>query len=1093
MKKVITLIMILTVFLSLSADKFIKDVFEDNNIMVSFKMDSVGNIDGVIPVTYENDIVQTHMNSFNDFAKDYQVVQITQDNPDIKHKEWNDNGTYIQCLYKITIKDNNRIEQALNKIRTSEDVLWADYVTINRTKYVPNDTMFSQLWYIFRTETDKVWDFVRDASDIVIGISDSGIKWNHPDLKENIWINPGESQGAVINWDNGTFTGNGVDSDGNGKIDDLMGWDFYSNDNNPMQDWAVNFHGTHVAGCASAEGDNGIGTVGPAFNAKLINCKGQSNTSDESGITGGYQHITYCADMGADIINASWGGQAYNLNYANTYVNYATAYGSLVVAAAGNGNQLHGPNYIDAPADCPNAFNVAATIENDTKADFSDYGEPIDISAPGVRILSTVIAGNGWANAQGTSMASPIVAGIAALVKAVHPNLTPAQLRARIENTADYIDDLNPGYEGLLGSGRINAYSAVLYDMVPKISIIDQDLQEISGDGDGMPNPGETVSLKVRLTNHQDLSTGIAWATSTNTTLTLRCDYPGVVIQDSTANIGTVTAGSFVWNDEAPFKFTTTSDITTAPIDFTLYVESNLDAQIPYRNEIPFKVSLTLGYPDWPFPLTGQAQSTPLILDMNGDGAGEIIFGDLTGKVNVLNSNKEQLPGFPFDTGAQIVLPVAMGDLNNDGNLDIFVVNNNKEAYAIANDGSLIYGPIALDNQITRAVPMIADLNGDGVNEAIVCTMNGKVHVFNPDGTHHDGFPLEFPGNFVFNAAIADLNQNGRKEIILQTIAGNILAIDYETKENIAGFPYSLGTNTETAPIIADINNDGFPDIIATISATGTIKGISHDGSEIFSTIVNKVIKQDVLFYDLNGDGSKELLFTTYDGYVVAKKTDGTDLPNFPVHLGSSIESNMLLSNIDNDGMCIIVGATNGYLHAIKPDGTQAGNFPIYLNDNLKATPAIGDVDGDGDIDLAISNISGMQLLDLKRIGESPWIFHRGNPGRNGNMTEPFSTDNEELDVAEVTTNLLGNYPNPFNPETAIYYSLKDAGRVSLEIYNLKGQKVKTLINKNQAAGNHSIVWNGKDNNNKSVASGIYFYRIKSGKYSSTKKMILMK
>ena len=1095
MKKVITLIMILTVFLSLSADKFVKDMFEDNNIMVSFKMDSVGNIDGVIPVTYENDIVQTHMDSFNQFAIDYQVIQITQDNPDIKHKEFNDNGTYIQCLYKITIKDNNRIEQALNKIRTAEDVLWADYVTINRTKYVPNDAMLNQLWYIFKTETDKVWDFVRDASDVLIGISDSGIKWNHPDLKENIWINPGESQGVNINWENGTFTGNGVDNDANGKVDDVMGWDFFNNDNNPMQSWANNYHGTHVAGCAGAEGDNGIGTVGPAFNAKLLNCKGASNTEDSSGISSGYQHITYAADMGADIINASWGGQAYNLSYANTYINYAHAYGSLVVAAAGNANQLHGPGYIDAPADCPNAFNVAATATNDTKADFSDYGEPIDISAPGVGIFSTVIANNGWASAQGTSMASPIVAGIAALVKAVHPNLTPNQLRARIENTADYIDDINPGYEGLLGTGRINAYSAVLYDMVPKITIVDQELTELSegnSDNDGMPNPGETVSLKIRLTNHQDLSTGISWATSTNTTLTLRCDYPGVVIQDSLANIGTITAGSFVWNNDAPFKFTTTSSITTSPIDFILYVESNLENQIPYKKEIPFQVSLTLGYPNWPFPLTGQAQSSPIILDMNGNGKGEVIFGDLAGKVNVLNNNKEQIAGFPFDTGGQIVLPVAIGDLNNDGNQDIFVVNNNKQAYAIANDGSLIYGPIALDNQITRATPMITDLNGDGVNEAIVCTMNGKVHVFNPDGTEHAGFPLEFPGNFVFNVAAADLNNNGRKEIILQTIAGNFLAIDYVTKENISGFPYSLGANTETAPIIADVNGDGFPDIIATVSAQGIIKGISHTGSELFSMTVGKAIKQDVLFYDFNGDGSKELLFTTYDGFVTAKKIDGTNLANFPIHVGAFIESNMLLTNIDNNGLCMLFGDANGYLHAVKPDGTEAGNFPIYLNDNLKIAAALGDVDGDGDLDLAVSNISGMQLLDLKRMGRSPWIMHRGNPGRTGAMFDAL-TDNDDLDVPVLTTSLLGNYPNPFNPETTISYNLKDAGQVTLDIYNLKGQKVKTLVNENKAAGSHNVVWNGTDTNNKSVSSGVYFYKIRNGKFSSTKKMILMK
>ncbi len=1092
MKKVIILLTILTAFFTLSADKFIEDVFEDNNIMVSFKMESIGNMDGTIEVTYEDGIVQTHMQSFNDFAKDFEVVEIKQDNPDIKHKDFNDNGTYIQCLYKITIKDNNRLEQALDTIRKNEHVLWADYVTINYSKYTPNDAMFSQLWYIIKTETDEVWDFVRDSSEILIAITDSGIKWNHPDLKENIWINPDESAGANINWDNGTFTGNGADDDYNGKTDDLMGWDFFANDNNPMQDWAHNYHGTHVAGCASAEGDNGIGTVGPAFNARLLNCKGASNYANSEGISNGYQQITYAADMGADVINASWGGQAYNLNYANTYINYAFNYGSLVVAAAGNANQLHGAGYIDAPADCPNALNVAATNSSDQKADFSDYGEPIDISAPGVGIVATVIENNGWASAQGTSMASPIVAGIAGLVKSIHPELTPTTLRQRLESTADYIDDINSGYEGMLGSGRINAYTAALYDLVPKITVIDQELTEFDGDNDGIPNPGETVSLKVRLTNFQDLSTGISWANAENTTITLRCDQPGVVIEDSTSTIGNIVAGNFVWNDEAPFKFSTASDLTTAPIDFTLFIQANQDQEIPYNKEIPFQVSLSLNYPDWPFSLTGQAQSTPIFIDLDGNGTDEVIFGDLEGNINALDQNMQQLAGFPVATSAGIVLPIASGDLNNDGNPNLFVVNNNKEAIAYNNDGSVLFGPISLDNQITRAVPMIADVNGDGLEDAIVCTMNGKLHIFNADGSEHAGYPAEFTGNFVFNAAVADLNQNGRKEIILQTISGNFLAIDYQTQENIAGFPFVIGNTTEAAPVIADVDNDGYPEILATISGTGIIKAVNHDGTEEFSHTINKMIKQDVLAYDFNDDGSKEILFTTFDGFFYAIDTNGDPLANFPLDLDTSIEGNMLLANLDGDGIAAIFGDVNGWLHAIKADGSEAANFPINFNDNLKFAPALGDIDGNGNLNLAVSNITAMNLIDLKRPAYSAWIMHRGNPGRSGDMFNAM-TDNNDLDVPQVNNALLGNYPNPFNPETTISYSLKDAGHVSLEIYNLKGQKVRTLVNEKQSSGKHTIVWNGKDQNNSNVSSGIYFYKMRNGKYSSTKKMILMK
>ncbi len=1095
MRKTILFILLLSLVFSLAADKFVDGAYERNNIVVSFKMDTIGNIDGTIPVTYDNGIVQTNIESFNQFARDFAVTEIKQDCPFVKDKEWNDNGQYIQCIYKITIKDHNRIEQALDTIQKSNDINWAQYVTINRTYYTPNDQLYSTQWFITQTETDQVWDFVRDASDVVIGITDSGIKWNHPDLQDLIFINQAEMNGATIDWENGTFTGNGLDDDNNGKVDDVMGWDFNANggeDNNPMQTFAANYHGTHVAGCASAEGDNGIGTAGPAFNARLINCKGAIDNGESTGIAQGYPQIVYCADLGADIINASWGGQTSSLYYANNYINYAHNHGSLVVAAAGNGNLLHGNGYMDAPADCDNAFCVAALELNDTKASFSDYGDPIDISAPGVQIRSTIIENNGWGNAQGTSMASPIVAGIAALVKAAHPELTNTQIRQRIEYTADYIDDINEDYTNQLGAGRINAYTAVLYDLVPKISVVESELTEVSGDNDGVVNPGDVASLKVRLTNHQDLNTGISWANSNDTEVTLRCDYPGIVIQDSVATIGNIVAGNFVWNDDEPFSFTSSSDVTTAPIEFTLHIVSNQDEEIPYTKDITFEISLSLSHANWPYATDSQAQSAPIVLDMDGQAGDEVIFADLAGNVHVLNGANEEMSGFPVNVGTQVLLPVAIGDLNNDDTMDIAVVNSSKELYAIANDGSIIYGPISLNNQMVKASPMIADMNNDGVNDVVVCTMTGTLHIFNQAGEEHDGYPVSYTGNFVFNNAIADMNNDGSKEIILQAINGNILVIDYNTTENIDGFPFAIGANTEAAPIVVNLDDDNYPELLVTEHSSGMVFGVDHDGSTLFSHQMNITIKKDVLVADFNGDGAKEILFVSYNGNVGAINLDGEYLPNFPLDMGGFLEGNMILANLDGDGLCMIFGDAAGYLHAIKSDTSEANNFPIYLNDNLKFTPAIGDVDGDDDLDIAVANISGMQLLDMKRNGYGAWTMYKGNPQRTANMFEAY-TDVDDNDVAVYDNGLIGNYPNPFNPETTISYNLEKSADVQINVYNIKGQLVKNLVNDHKAAGNHTVVWNGKDNNNNNVSSGVYFYKMKGGKYSKTKKMILMK
>jgi subtilisin family serine protease len=157
-----------------------------------------------------------------------------------------------------------------------------------------------------------------------------------------------------------------------------------------------------------------------------------------------------CRRIGADIIKSQLGRTGTGA-YPNSIVNYITALGALLVTAAGNDNTEHTASYQDYPSDCTNALCVASTGQNDVKSGFSDYGATIDICAPGEGILSTIIAGNGYDAFDGTSMASPNTAGVAALVKALHPTLTPAQLMQRLMMTADYIYEANPSYVDKLG------------------------------------------------------------------------------------------------------------------------------------------------------------------------------------------------------------------------------------------------------------------------------------------------------------------------------------------------------------------------------------------------------------------------------------------------------------------------------------------------------------------------------------------------------------------------------------------------------------------------------------------------------------------
>jgi hypothetical protein len=199
------------------------------------------------------------------------------------------------------------------------------------------------------------------------------------------------------------------------------------------------------------------------------------------------------------------------------------------------------------------------------------------------------------------------------------------------------------------------------------------------------------------------------------------------------------------------------------------------------------------------------------------------------------------------------------------------------------------------------------------------------------------------------------------------------------------------------------------------------------------------------------------------------------------------------MADMDNNGTIdIILGDNSGYLHSIDMTGSETPGFPLYYDSALKTSPALGDVDNDGDLDIAVANLTSYLLVDYKNpTGEVRWPNFKYDAARTGNMggavgTNPVVTPN-------LTTNLGDNYPNPFNPVTNIYFSLKQSGNVQLEIFNLKGQLVKTLINSEMSKGGHTVTWQGKDKNDAQVASGIYLYRLTTDDYSASKKMLMLK
>lgn len=304
--------------------------------------------------------------------------------------------------------------------------------------YTPNDTLLSELPGLIGgkgVRAPQAWDVTTGSASKVIAVVDTGVDYNHPDLAANIWNNPAE------------VPGNGVDDDGNGYVDDFRGYDFASEDANPMDGHG---HGTHVSGTIAAVGDNSQGVVGVAFGCKVLPVKAMG----DSGYGGYYdiiQSIDYVVKLkkaGAPIvgINLSIGGSMFSNAWLRA-MQRAREADIVVIAAAGNSSE-NADNFPQYPAafDVPNIISVAAIDSAGRLASFSNFGRrSVDIAAPGSGILSTVPLADPAAPydvMSGTSMATPHVAGVAALVASANGNITARQIRKLILSSSQATTNL---------------------------------------------------------------------------------------------------------------------------------------------------------------------------------------------------------------------------------------------------------------------------------------------------------------------------------------------------------------------------------------------------------------------------------------------------------------------------------------------------------------------------------------------------------------------------------------------------------------------------------------------------------------------------
>ena len=407
-----------------------------------------------------------------------------------------------------------------------------------------DDFLSPAQWHIDAMFCPEAWAIYRGSSDIQIGIIDGGVNYEHPDLASTVWINAGED----LNGDGiiDLFDWNNYDDDGNGYIDDFWGWDWVSvapilvwpgedpgpPDNDPMD---FDGHGTHCAGDASAATDNFEGVSAPGFKSQIMSLRagyldasGQGLVSLEAAI----QAVYYAIDMDAEVLSMSFGGSGIYTPFRNALETAADS-GLVLLAAAGNDNN----NEIGYPAGYDDVIAVAATAVGDIKADFSSYGTWVTISAPGDQIYSTIVEGYG--NMSGTSMSTPVAAGLAGLVKGLQPDWSSIEVGEWLAETADDIDYLNPAYAGQLGGGRINAWRAV--DM---FVTIDSLWAELPVDGERLPfNTEGALLVQYHKTSGQ----------ASVVSIELSSANPNVNISQNYYYIGDISQGESGTNEANPF------------------------------------------------------------------------------------------------------------------------------------------------------------------------------------------------------------------------------------------------------------------------------------------------------------------------------------------------------------------------------------------------------------------------------------------------------------------------------------------------------------------------------------------------------------
>jgi len=1061
MKQIIITLCLLTCLLTALFAKIDFD-FSDNTVIVVLTPEA-SNPTQILPPSFFGDVEIKQLKNIS-LIYNEKAIQAIQAR-----------GSQYQAIYKLTLttNDTTQVLKAIEQLNKIPDVAYATPNYLIPSAQVPNDEFYSTLWGMHGEhgiKAPQAWDISTGSHNVRVGVIDTGIV-NHPDLDANV----------------------------------TTGYDFY-NENEITND-DVNGHGTHVAGIIGAVGDNEIGVVGVNWDVTIVPLQACSASYPEiafftigelvAAIT--YATNTWGTEEQISVLNHSISGYGgYSFDARLTAID---SYPGLFVWSAGNADGIFANTGFNVDSSDIESFNlsniiaVGALQADGQKSGFSNYsssGNYVHIYAPGSGIGSTVL-NNDYDFYNGTSMAAPHVVGVAALLLSVDPSLTAPQLKQLITASADQIIISTP--LGPQVANRLNAFRAL--QIVSELPFLD-----ITPEAHyfGAVNTHETSQSQT-----------ISISTQGSSTFTVDT----ITITGEDAENFNLSVAGLPW-------ILTSNDIGTFTVSFSPTTSGVKNANlIIISDAVDSPHIISLSGTGWVattnIPYAQDFNNVTSLNDISWGGAVNSYLGffpnsgvsgteGLTFFVNYLyptqNAYTQTLTGVTEKTFLSFAYRIVITG-NFQEVIPVTLNNANKVYVEVSTSGAS--GPYNILSQITSTnhipttvfqtmiIPLSAyDTEDINIRFRAVCGSESQGYFYIMDDVYISNYPP--PASITADITLNSVSLSWTPPLDTEDLLSYTV---YRDDTHLADLPASTFSFSDHNVALGSYSYSVkavFTHGISSPRATLVDVPILRPFSENFDQYSphayfiwgNYVAWGVVPGYGVNNSNGLALEFVELNGGYVSvytpRITDITEQTALSFAYRIIYDTSYYTGDYTAapltyaDRVYIEVSLTGG-------TGTYYGLHTIDRSNHITSAEFATLV-------LPLSAYAGQNInirfrLTIRSMGDLTFVL-------DDVVIDEGLSQTDEV-VVPVGTALVGNYPNPFNPETVISFSTARKDRVVIDVFNIKGQRVRSLVSGVYEAGEHSVVWNGLSDVGRQVGSGVYFYRMVAGEYRAVRKMVLVK